>query len=256
MSDYKTATSIVVLGASPKSPNSVNVFKASRQNTSAIPELAGLTTSDSAMHTLGTNMSSEYVKFKASPPKSTKALVNVTVDLFCTAYNANASLIQAAARAKVIETGIVSLGVDMVLNAGYYLKEISSGTNKTFSAIPIGGGAVWIRTKAIAHHAGYIHQCGITSAKGIPPEVMMELLFNIECEFVLEGLIVAGIYGIREASILPISRTAYSGIITTNVKEKATPTVSTSAHKRILRAAYGNGISNYYYGDWIYFVVH
>ena len=74
MSDYKTATSIVVLGASPKSPNSVNVFKASRQNTSAIPELAGLTTSDSAMHTLGTNMSSEYVKFKASPPKSTKAL--------------------------------------------------------------------------------------------------------------------------------------------------------------------------------------
>ena len=255
MSDYKSAQSIVVLKASYKSPISVNIFKAMRQNTAAIPELSGLSTSDLAMHSMGTDMNDENIKYKANPPTSTRALLNVKVNIFCAAYNANAFQVQIAARNLVLATGDVNLGVNLVQNAGYYLKKLPSATNKEFCVEPIGGGQVWVRTKAVAHHAGYIHQFGITTAKGIPPQQMMELLFNIESEFILENLKVAGIYGIREASILPISRKPDSYASTTNVEKKATTTVTNKTHKRILKAMYDSGYSNYKFGDWIYFVV-
>jgi len=255
MSEIKSVNSIIVLGASPSDIITLNAFKASRQKASGIPELANIPTKDDDIHTLGTNGSDEYVKFKAVPPTSTKALVNSKNILICTAYNANAAFIQAAGRAKAIATGDINLGVNLVTTAGYYLKDPKSPTNKEFSVEPIGGGSVWIRTKAVARQAGYIRQWGPAEALNIPPTKMMETLFGIETEAVLQNLKIAGIYGMREAKILPISRKAASGTETSNVEESATPVAVTKAHKRIFGMADGIENSNYEYGDWIYFVV-
>lgn len=143
----------------------------------------------------------------------------------------------------------------MVQNAGYFLKEPKSATTKTFSATPIGNNSVWIRTKAVAPRAGYIRQYGPTTGFNIEPETLMETLYGIESEFVLQGLKKAGIYAMREASILPIPRKGDSGPNTTNVEEPATRALSAYAHKRIFQAADGIETSNYNWSDWIYFVV-
>ena len=184
-----------------------------------------------------------------------KALVGAQIFTICTKYNANASFIQAAARDKAIATGNILLGVAMVQNAGYFLKLPKSSTTKTFSATPIGNNSVWIRTKAVATQAGYIRQYGPTTGFNIEPETLMETLYGIESEFVLQGLKKAGIYAMREASILPIPRKGDSGPNTTNVEEPATRALSAYAHKRIFQAADGIETSNYNWSDWIYFVV-
>ncbi len=112
-----------------------------------------------------------------------------------------------------------------------------------------------MNTSSVATQAGYIRQYGLTTAFNVEPETWMEPLFGLETEFVLCGLKVGGIYGMREASILTIPRKAGGGTIVTNVEEPATRAASTKTHKRIFQAADGIETSNYNFGDWIYFVV-
>lgn len=255
MTELNSVNSIVVLLADPKDPVEVNVAKAARQNTTGITELADIPHDDTAMHLLSTTTNTEQNKFKMIPPTSTKELVNSKVNLLCTGYNANAFAIQTAARAKAISSGDINLGINMVKIAGYYLKEPKSATNKIFNAYPLGNGEVWVSTKAVDLRAGYIRQYGLTTEKGVPPEIWMEPLFGLETEFVLCGLKVGGIYGMREASILTIPRKTGGGTIVTNVEEPATRAASTKTHKRIFQVADGEETSNYNFGDWIYFVV-
>ena len=255
MTELKSANSIVVLVANPQDPVEVNVAKAARQNTTGITELADMPNNDVAMHLLGTNLQTEYNKFKQVPPTSIKQTVNKKINLCCAGYNANAAFLQTAARAKAIETGDVNDGIAMVRMAGFYLKEPKSSTNKDFEVKSLGGGEVWIITKAVGTGAGYIREYGLTTEKGIPPTIKMQLLFSMESDLLLTGLKVGGIYAMREASILPIPRSSGGSSEPTNVEEPATRAAISKNRKRIYTAADGEETSNYVWSDWIYFVV-
>ncbi len=226
-----------------------------RQSTTGMPSLSGLTYDDTAMHTKATAVQTTYLNSKASPPTATKEDVDVVINIFVDAYDENGSQIQAVARKQAKLAGDVAVGINIVKKAGYFLKSPKSASNKFFKAKALGGAEVWISTKAVTPGAGYIREYGLTTAKGIPPTIMMQLLFSMESDLLLTGLKVGGIYAMREASILPIPRSSGGGSEPTNVEDPATRSAISKNRKRIYAAADGEETSNYVWGDWIYFVV-
>ncbi len=255
MKEIKTADGIIVLMLNPKYPVDELIFRALAQITSGYTQLTGIPTKDADMHTFGSDLSDEYFKFKAVPPTSTKQLVQILANDLCRAYNPNASFVQNAARELAISSGNVEAGVNMVLTCGFLLKGAAEFPPKTFGVMPMGNGEVWVFTKAVNYRAGYIRQWGPTKAIDVPPTEFMELIFGIETEFILTGLRRGGIYAMREASILPISRkpdSAPDGIL---VQAPVTKTKISASHKRIYSACDGVDTSNYDFGNWIYFVV-
>jgi len=255
MKEIKTAEGIIVLGANPKEPVEDLVYKATIQKTSGYAQLAGIPTKDADMHTFGTDLRDENFKFKAVPPTSTKQLVQILANDLCRAYNPNASFMQNAARDLAITSGNVEAGINMVKTCGFFLKGVSELPPKTFGVTPMGNGEVLVFTKAVNYQAGYIRQWGQTTAIDVPPKETMELIFGIETEFILTGLRRGGIYAMREASILPISRkpdSAPDGII---VQAPVTKTKISASHKRIYSACDGVDTTNYDFGGWLYFVV-
>jgi len=254
MSEPHNASAITVKLANPK----MNVLKlaqlAARQNTAGNPLLAGIFVADAAMHTLGANLNDEYTKFKASPPASTKALVNSRINLLCNAYNKNAGFIQAAARDLVISSGDINQGINLVENSGYLQKNPRSATLKGFKVVPDGVGAVLISTKAVARNAIYIRLYGIAPAKDVvpPPEAIRPLLISHEADIRLINLKSVTCYAFCEGSLLPISRKPDSGTPTTEVEKAATPSAFTKAHKRTF---IDSDQPAYFFGPWKWVVV-
>jgi hypothetical protein len=226
--------------------------RAAGQNTSGNPLLAGIFVSDTAMHALGTDLLTEETKFKAKPPTSTKALVNSKALLLCTAYNKNAAYIQGVARDLVISSGDINQGINLILNAGYFYKQAKSPTKSGFDVDNEGSGKVKVNTIAVAPHAGYIRQYGITATKGVPPDQCSELLFSLEVDVILAGLTSGTILAIREASILPAGSSANSGSNSTNVEKLATQTTVGKAHHPIFNHG---ATSHYQWSEWLYIVV-
>ncbi len=225
------------------------------QSTTGTLVLADITYDDTEIHGFSNATLVVYTKYCAKPPTATKEDLSISVNTLVDALHVNAGDIQSVARIQSKLAGDVNVGINIIKKAGYLVKGVRSSTNKDFEAIPLGGGEVWIRTKAVATGAVYIRECGITTGKGISPETMFQLLIGQESEFILTGLKVAGIYAIREASILPIPRSSGGGSEPTNVNEPATRASISKTHKRIYAAVDGIETSNYVWGDWIYFVV-
>ena len=255
MADVVNISEIIVLKANRYDNPIALAALGLRQSTTGVPSLSGLTYSDTEMHAKSTTVQTTYLNSKASPPTATKEDVDVVVNIFVDAYDENGSQIQTVARKQAKLAGDVAVGINIVKKAGYFLKSAKSSTNKDFEVKSLGGGEVWVITKAVTPGAGYIREYGLTTAKGIPPTIKMQLLFSMESNLILTGLKVSGIYAMREASILPIPRSSGGGSEPTNVEEPATRSAISKNRKRIYTAADGDETSNYVWGDWIYFVV-
>ena len=252
MNDYKNSSLLTVLLADRATNRLLLAQWAARQNTASNPLLADIEIDDDAMHAMGINILSLDTKFTATPRQITKALVNSGVFTFCTGYNKNATFIQGKARDLVITTGDVNQGINLIENSGYFFKGTKSPIKLGFDLQNEGTGTVSITTKSVATGAGYIRQYGLTSAKGIPPDITYEMLFSMEVDIILTGIKSGTILAFREAAILPISRKAASGTSSTMVEKIATPSVIGKAHHRIF--TFGQA-SNYNWGPWIYIIV-
>ncbi len=252
MSDPKKVTEVVVKKLSRNATYQEALDAALGQNLSSSTLFAGLTTDDATMHGYGHALEVVHTKFKAHPPTATSQDEQTAIDVIIDAQGDNAGVMQGIVRKAARDAGgNVGVAIDLVKNANYKLKSAKSPVENTFKAKVIGSGEVEITTKAVAVGAGYVRQFGSTSAKGIPPEQCQEMLFSNEVDIVITFLR-PGIYGIHEASFLPISRKSNSGTQNTQVEAKATPSAITKAHKRIFVAG---GQSNYNFGEWIYFTV-
>ena len=150
-----------------------------------------------------------------------------------------------------IDAGDVSVGEQVIIRCGYKVKRPKSPTIRQFKVIPSGVGAVNIITKAVAKRATYIRQYGVTPTKGVPPTVFAELLITSGTDIYVNNLKSATIYGFREATVLPTSRSTTSSKPVSAVKKMATPTVATKAHK----VTFSDGAEHYNWGDWIYTVI-
>ena len=252
MTEIKNVTEIVVLKLSRKSKYLDVLEAALGQNLSSSTLLVTCTTDDTTMHGYGHTLETTHTKFKAHPPTANKEDEQTAIEVIVNAYNDNAGIMQGIARnAAIAAGGNVNVGINIVKNANYKLKSSKSPTEIVFDVANEGSGKVKVTSKSRGIHAGYIRQYGPTSAKGIPPEKCEEMLFGLEVDLIIDCL-KPGIYGIREASILPISRKADSGTPTTLVESKATASAASKSHKRIYSAG---STSKYNWSEWIYFTI-
>jgi hypothetical protein len=223
-----------------------------RQSTSGITLLPDMPYDDTATHAAGTAIQNVYGKFKAKPPTAIKADVDIAVNNAAEIYNQNAAYIESMARKAAKAAGDISVGIKLVENAGYFLKGPKSPTVNGFTAEPEGAGSVRVNTKAVAPHAGYVRQYGVTTAEGVPPTKCEELLFSLQAEIHISSLTKASILGVREASIIPVGRSGNDSLPETKVEKAITPKLITKAHKLVFS---DTETTHYKWGDWIYVVV-
>ena len=86
---------------------------------------------------------------------------------------------------------------------------------------------------------------------GVAPTVISDPIFSLEADIHISNLKSGTIYGIREASILPVKRTSATTNTTSIAQKTAAPTVANKAHK----ATFSDGANHYTWSDWIYVVV-
>ena len=246
-----TTSSLTVLLLNPKEKVQDIILAGMNQRASCSPLFANLTTDDTAMEALVSNLVGLYSKYKALPPLVLKSDVEVAIHKLVAAYNGNAPEIQGIARKAATDAGDVNVGISLVKNVGYMLKNPRSATENTFDVKQDGVGAVLITTKAVASSATYIRQYGICANKNVVPtdDALQELLISRENDIRVINLKSVACYAFREASILPISRKPDSVI--SNVEKKATPTVATK-HRRTFSAT---DITHYIFGPWKWVVV-
>jgi len=230
------------------------IQKAFNQNIAAVPALADVTYDDAAMHGFGTAMQTEVTKFKATPPTATKSDVMIAVDNMVNAYNKNAGEIQSIAREEARAAGNVNVGINIVLKAGYLLKQPKSPVETSFTLTAEGGGIVDVDTKAPGKGAVYIRKYGITEGKNILPEAknIKEYLISKEGSIRTEKLEIGAWYAFCEATIMPIHPTDNNAPAPTQAEEKSTKTIMSNKHRR----TFINGDdSNYNFGPWLWILV-
>jgi hypothetical protein len=252
MPTFHNLSLITVLLANAKANVLTIVHEGQLQKTAGNPLLVNIPVSDAIMHAACGTLETTYNNFKAVPPTATKSQVNQQVNLVVNSYNKNALFIQYASRDAANAAGDINLGIQLALNSGYKIKKTKGAVELGFKVTQAGVGAVNITSKAVSKHACYIRQYGITTAKGVPPEVLSEYLITPEVDIHISNLKSATIYAFREASVLTVKRKAKSGTPTTDTERLATPTIADKAHKPIF---IDGTATHYVWSDWIYVVV-
>ena len=240
---------ITVLLADTKKSILVMANDGMRQNTTGIIELADIPVEDDDMHTLSTNLIAAFNALHTKPPTGTKAQLNTATSKYTIGYNKNALYIQTAARDAAILAGNVNVGIQIVEQAGFFIKSPKSSTESGFSGQPEGGGIVKVTTKAVAPHCIYIRQYGMVTEEGVVPEKTEEPLIGSEATIFIEGVPKKGVLAIREAYMLPITRKAEDSAPETQLEKKATLKTITSAHRRVFNL---NDETHYKWGPWIW----
>ena len=250
----KNISLITVLTISVKDPTLDVIHDGSMQKTTGNALLPNMPVNDTTMNTQVGSLQTTFNGFKAVPPIFTEAQVTSKKNIVVASYNQNAGYIQGVARAAAIAAGDVNAGIQLVTASGFKVKKSKSPTTRAFSVTNAGEGAVEITTKAVAVHACYIRQYGLTTAKGVPPTAasMQELLITVDVAAHVNNLKSNTIYAFREATILPLRSKANTGASATAVQKTATPTAATKAHK----AVFTDGVASHYnFGEWIYIVI-
>jgi hypothetical protein len=248
MKNLKNISLITVLTLSTRNSTMTIVERGNLQHTAGNAALPAMPTNDTAMAALVGPLLTTYNSFKAVPPLTTSAQVTSKKTAVVTAYNQNAGYIQGIARAEAIAAGDVNVGIQLVNASGYKLKKTKSPSTRVFKVTNAGIGAVEITSKAVATRAGYIRQYGPTTAKNVPPVVIAEDLYSLEVSIYLNNLKSGTMYGFREASILPVTRSTVNTLPISAVKKIATPTIATKSHK----VSFSDGAEHYSWCPWQY----
>ena len=140
----------------------------------------------------------------------------------------------------------------MVSGVGFKIKKAAVKATKFFRVVSKIVGTVDITTKVVNAKAGYLRQYGITTAKGISPTTLSEIVFSLESNVHINNLKSGTIYGFREAIILPIKKIP----INPNSVIAAGRTVKSTAAFTGHKAIFTDGEATHYvWSEWVYVVV-
>ncbi|MGD0710913.1 MAG: hypothetical protein ABR968_06995 [Bacteroidales bacterium] len=207
---------------------------------------------DAVTHAQAGTLETTYNGTQTKPPTTTSAQVKVAFKTLATTYKKVAAYVLGVANDAAITAGDVNAGIEVATRCGFRVKKAKAPFNRHFKATP-GIGCCDITTKAVAKRAVYVRQYGPTTAKGVPPSILEELLISTEADIHISNLKSAGIYAFREAYVLPLKRPkkTSSTTVTIATAKTTTPTVATTSKK----VTFNDGAEHYTFGDWIYVVI-
>jgi hypothetical protein len=247
----KNLPMITVLLASKKTSTSTLIKDCNLQKTAGDPLVTTPPVNDTTMKSDASTLDTLYTESESPLPTATKLQVTTQRNICIAAYNQNAGYIQGIARAAAVAAGDVTAGIQVVIRCGYKVKKASVPAPRHFKATPKGVGGVEITTKAVGKRASYIRQYGTTTAKGVAPTTIAEVLVSLEADIYVNNLKSGTIYAFREASVLPTKRSTPIVVVPSLALKTATPTIATTSHK----VTFSDGAEHYTWSDWIYVIV-
>ena len=161
---------------------------------------------DTVMHAQGGKITTIHAQRTTNSSKQLTAQEKLEVNTGKRYYKKVALYVQEIAIDKAIEAGDINAGIAVVERCGFKVKKVGSKPGREFEIIAFGPGWIHVRVKSEGAKAAYIWRIGATTEKGVKPETFISVFYTKECEIIITSIVAGVIYGIQEASIMPVPK--------------------------------------------------
>ncbi len=161
---------------------------------------------DTVMHTQGGKITAIHAQRATNRSTQLTAQEMQEVNTAKRYYKKTGLYIQGIAIDVATEAGDINAGIAVVERCGYKIKKVGSKAGREFEILAFGPGWIHVRVKSEGAKAAYIWRIGATTEKGVKPETFISVFYTKECELIITGIVAGVIYGIQEASIMPVPK--------------------------------------------------
>lgn len=212
------------------------------------------TYNDVAVHGAADNLLAANSLRQINPSKQNTEAEQLCRNILIDMLDANANYLETIANKVAKTAGDVSAGYSVVNRIGFLVAGKGNG-KRNIGFIDSGvGWAHAHEAKSRKGYEGHVWNCGVTTAKGTPPEDT-SIMFSLEADFIFTGIASGAVFAYCHGSIVPISHnTAPSGQAPSGsvLAKSATMTpMSTSKHPM----GNINDNTNVVFGEWRYIVI-
>ncbi len=161
---------------------------------------------DTEMHAQGGKITAINAQRITNRSKQLTAQEKLEVNTGKRYYKKVGLYIQGIATDVAIAAGDINAGIAVVERCGFKVKNKPSSHPREFEIVAFGPGWFHLRVKSAGKKATYLWKIGVTTEKGVKPETYVSIFCTPECELIVTNIASGVIYGIVEATVLPVPK--------------------------------------------------